>query len=860
MALFQVVWNQDCPMRRHTLAILVVLFYSFWPLLAQETVNIAPSIDGTYVFFRDSDGVTAPTEFSVTLTLSHGTATLVSTPPKAGYTDSGSYSYSSGKLSSFVLPRMGKFARRGSVTLSNGTLTLPFKLMSTGVGTSTWHAPKTEENSANDSQPLNKLLDEILKEYEDRIPLQVKTVLLELSGTSARKLLNSGIAWNMAGYIPEAAFLLARSARLDPAPPTLNNLAHVLSLDDEAVSARKVLLSARRSAPSNPYILNNLAFADYQLQRYSEAEMASRKAVSFAPEPDFYWNLCKILYAENKYGESRAACAEAETRGIKKMLYPGASPKGSSGKTGDEGSGGTPDGPHEGGDAGGPPAPDGPPAPGADNGDNRGEDLKPPSSNDDEAALNAAPIDPDSSIIGQIGKRDTANDGKEPKPYRFPRNSKPLRELNPKAGDWVGHWEGDKVMGCINRVRNFGEGLTTTKVHENLCHYAQKTSFDVDENGNITGKGQAIYVIYDKADAYATMMLPLPVPPGGFFATFPGGYRVREFDIEGVVQPDGTVLIGGRSMKPMMLLNVYAFTKVYPWNVFPPPADDASKPGVLQIQRHDGTWTMEATRRGIKTGMNYQTVIYKTRQKRNMVKCCRVYCEKPVEAKDSGDNQTIKDVKCSLGAGPASLTASKDGLEGELDLGAVKVSSSGEGMKGEASVGGVKISGSSENLSVEVDTGAITAKVGADYGKPGDIAKLMKAQQANSCATPEGVNENAGTESMDLNLKLGDGNLIAQNVGFSNQRNPITGDETFSVGFSGSASVGEGLKGEASWGAKLIVNSRCGFGVSFNAQESLGGEKSGSGDIFGHEVSAKGSCSLERSQEVTVWASSTILE
>ncbi len=45
-------------------------------------------------------------------------------------------------------------------------------------------------------------------------------------------------------------------------------------------------------------------------------------------------------------------------------------------------------------------------------------------------------------FIGQIGKRDRAHDQKEPKPFEFPSNPKPLAELSKAAGQWVGHWEG----------------------------------------------------------------------------------------------------------------------------------------------------------------------------------------------------------------------------------------------------------------------------------------------------------------------------------------------------------------------------------------------------------------------------------
>ena len=106
---------------------------------------------------------------------------------------------------------------------------------------------------------------------------------------------------------------------------------------------------------------------------------------------------------------------------------------------------------------------------------------------------NVPDADPDSTIIGQIGKRDREHDQKPPKPFEFPSNPKPLAELSKAAGQWGGHWEGYKVTGCIKRTRDFGSGLAKTRVKENICHYAKSLSFDVDEHGKIKGEGEVLY-------------------------------------------------------------------------------------------------------------------------------------------------------------------------------------------------------------------------------------------------------------------------------------------------------------------------------------------------------------------------------
>jgi tetratricopeptide (TPR) repeat protein len=195
-------------------------------------------------------------------------------------------------------------------------------------------------------------------------------------------------------------------------------------------------------------ILNNLAYADYQLKRYQEAEMAALRAVSIEPLPDLYWNLCKIVTAQRRYGDALKYCNEAKDRGIQKILYPGK--RGGGSKAGDKPAGDNP-----------PPPPDAPPGPDGPPGESRGKDLKGPASNDDEAAENAPEADPEDSIIGQIGKRDKAGDQRPPKKPHFDNNEKPLAETNAAAAEWVGHWEGDKVMGCIKGIE---QGVNRTHI------------------------------------------------------------------------------------------------------------------------------------------------------------------------------------------------------------------------------------------------------------------------------------------------------------------------------------------------------------------------------------------------------------
>ena len=441
----------------------------------------------------------------------------------------------------------------------------------------------------------------------------------------------------------------------------------------------------------------------------------------------------------------------------------------------------------------------------------------------------AADADPDATIIGQIGKRDRAHDQKEPKPFEFPSNPKPLAELSKAAGQWVGHWEGYKVTGCIKRTRDFGTGLAKTRVKENICHYAKSLSFDVDEHCKIKGEGEVLYVFYGKADQYATMMMPIPVPPGGFFATFPGGYRTRKFKVEGTVTPDGSVYIGGRPTKPMYLLNVMMFQKIYGWNVFPPPANNVPKYGILHIGKRGDQLTMEATATIAASGMTFETLIFKTDERFNMVKACKIYCQE--EAIKGAKSAKIDKVKC------------------------------------EASVGPVTIEGNEEELGVKVDMAGLKVSAGANYGKKGDIGKLVKDEATSGCGGLEDESKRAvGTESLGIS---------AGGAGFSNQRNPITGDESFSFGVDmspklPSVDLGNGATGSNSLtgSAKLVVDSHCGIGAKFSISQKtsvkVGGDSEFGGSeadgVAGMKMGASCSASETTTLSATAWAGSNIVD
>lgn len=805
--------------RAASLRIAFIFLFSFFnPLGAPGQVpqEQSASIDGSYTFVQDSNGGKAPANLRITLKLANGTAVLFSSPSQPMYSDRGSYEFQGGVLKRFVLPLIGKFVANKPASLQAESLTLPFMLLSPGAGTSTWQAPQV----AVAHLPANvaTLIDQIIARMDLRIPPQVRNYLMQSitpGRNQAAQYMRLGTALNFAGQIPEAIWALAHAAKLLPDTHILSNLGHVLSLDADYAEARTILLAAHAASPENHFILNNLAYANYQQDKFEQAEMAERKAVALNPEPEYLWSLCKILRAQHKEIEGKKYCDAAVDKGMLFILNPQPKkpdqPQPPSEKPPDE-----------------KPPGDQPPPPDEIPPETR-PDLKPPEGNEDQGAENAPDADPDETIIGQIGKRDRAHDQKPPEPYNFPSNPQPLAELSKTAANWVGHWEGEKTTGCIHRTRKFGSGMAMTMVKENICHYAQKLSFDVDEKGTIDGQGEAVYVFYGKADNPALMMSPVPLPPGGFFATFQGGYRIRKFKIQGTVMPDGTVSIGGRPEKPLYLLNIYMWQKIYGWNVFPPPPDHPGQPGILKIGKRGTEWTMEGTSHNNVSGMNYETVIYKTSRKFNMVKGCKIYCSKEPMAQSMGIEKKVEEAKCGASAGPIEIKGNGSVIEASA-----KVSTPGGMNLGEI-------------------------KVEANYGKPGELEEAMKKEATAGCAVAgegEGGEEGETPGSVKAHAKV-------LNFGFSVERNPIAGDETFGLGVieaEGPKMETEegGVKAEVTPKAsfQLVVNSHCGFGMKWEvkAEVATGAE----GEVGETKVGA--GCSKEVSVEGTAWAGSNIVD
>jgi hypothetical protein len=147
-------------------------------------------------------------------------------------------------------------------------------------------------------------------------------------------------------------------------------------------------------------------------------------------------------------------------------------------------------------------------------------------------------------------------------------------------------------------------------------------------------------------------------------------------------------------------------------------------------------------------------------------------------------------------------------------------------------------------------------KVEANYGKPGAIQEAMEKEAMAGCASSEEGESGEEPGSLKAHAKI-------LNFGYSVERNPIAGDETFGLGVieangpSFEKEVG-GVKGGVTPKAsfQLVVNSHCGFGMKWEVKAEAGAEV----EREMGETSVGVVCTQEASVEGTAWAGSNITD
>jgi hypothetical protein len=498
------------------------------------------SLDGIYKLQKESDGRTPKSDALIQIGFQNGQVQLRAVQPGQVFEDDGTYRVSGGKL--FLdLPKMGLHIAGQSFTLDNGVLTLPFKVLGSGAGTSTWVSTwKPSESSEETGRPRSTLqvIVESLREAESQDNAKQRKEMDDRAnlrgsftkGGKARVYYAQASAMFIHGYYYEAWYGFAQAAHDEPSNAIyLNNLAMVLIELDKLDDAKVLLDWTVKVFPRLDPPMGNLGVLYLKRGEYKKAMAILDRAMQISPKTGLY----QYAYGKALEGLGRKSDAQGYFEAAWHNGYAGSGREGAPGN----GAGGS------GGGAAGP------------GGSGSGHQA---------GGGSAAP-----SRGGARGRPGAPGGGQEGRNEGIPK-------------EWVGHYEARYVRASSgldkndpkNRFTAFGKGLTTTMIDLQTLACAKSFSMDIDSSGRIRGRGKVMFVYRGKANNPMMSLMPMPGmaggTPGNFGTNLKNGFQVRDWNFHGRVNPDGRVTIEGMPQGKLDLLNVGKWQKISPWSPMPP--------------------------------------------------------------------------------------------------------------------------------------------------------------------------------------------------------------------------------------------------------------------------------------------------
>jgi hypothetical protein len=489
-------------------------------LVASAAVTAAPAPTGTWRHFKDSDGQVPKAGATVEISFANGTFTFRAVQPGETVADRGTFTVDGRRITvEFAAMEQGK--RSGPFSVSTDTLVLPFPMLSTGKGTSTWMRPAAVESFLKKvpprpagPEPMPQLLARLEKVAEaygndrERAAIDQRAAARAgaYKGGQAEAYYAQGAILYMKGFYREAWYAFARAAVLKPTNAVyLHNLATTLQEIGPARDARTLLEWTTRNYPNLDPPFGALGTTCLQLKDYACAGQALARARALAPENGLYdYATGRLLEAQGDKAGAQAAYNTAFGKGY--------------GGSGNEGGRQTATG----------------------------------------AAARAA------------NPKSAAPPAAKPRPAQPPAQ----RDRIPDA--WVGRYQAKVVSAKSgfdgDAATTFGKGMTSTTLSLKTLACAQSFDMQVSKSGAITGRGRLMYVYQGGGASPAMMLAPAAAAAGagGFAVNLKDGKQFRDWNFRGQVAPDGAVEIEGIPDEPMDLLNVGKWEKHRPWSALPP--------------------------------------------------------------------------------------------------------------------------------------------------------------------------------------------------------------------------------------------------------------------------------------------------
>ncbi len=544
----------------------------------------AQNISGKYILVKDSDGKTPRGGAEISITFSPGKFSLKAAMPGQTVTDIGTWKIT-GSTMTISFKEMEQGTKTGPYSLNNGTLTLPFMMLSNGKGSSTWQ-------DAAGYTPPPAVTTTTGAIFEKAITATKKTgqycsMLDERAAAMAKKMNNNlsaayytnALTFYFKNYPVEALYGFAKAAQLQPTNGLyLNNVAKLLMNIRKYDDAIVLLRDASRRFPNTPSPWGNLAAAYYENNNIPKADSMIRIARRLAPDNGLFCYVEGLI--EKKKGDpvkSKKSFAEAASLGY----------------TGEETEG--------------------------------------------NPAKNATPRKSSKKPKNGKGK----NNQSQPKT----KDEKIAQYEGHYEAEVVSARSGENAKDANTK---FGDGMASTTINLQTLACTKNFSMDISRSGFISGGGQVMYVYQGGASAPITGMAPPPLAAanGNFTTNLKDGFQIREWSFTGTIDEEGNIEIRGLPSGDLDLLNVGKWQKIKTWSPLMPDAAGAAMKGPfhmkMEIDEEGEPYIsiddyLELGDKLIRK-VHYQTFIYRSDE--NITPDCDY--EEPEEAPKCGAREFIK--------------------------------------------------------------------------------------------------------------------------------------------------------------------------------------------------------------------------
>jgi hypothetical protein len=495
-------------------------------LLFAGLVTDAQTLQGKYTLVKDSDGKSPKNQAVISLTFAPGTFKLKAAMPGQTVEDNGTYKITGNNIT-IIFKEMEQGKQTGPFTNVDGTLTLPFKMLSNEKGSSTWQKEGTLPAAATVvTGTVPQIIAQTLADakskakYYEQVDKNAATTAKKLKGNMAQAYYINAMVCYFKNLRPDALYGYAKAAQLQPTNGLfLNNLALLLMDNSKYGDAIALLKEVTRTFPNLASPVGNLAIAYYKTNDMVRADSANRIARRIDPQNGLYcYTDGKIKEKKGKKEEAQKSFEEAWDLG-----YAGEGREGAKGKN------------------------------------------------------------------ASVAKSPTPVKSSKPNTNK-PKTNKPQTKEE-KLAQWEGHYEAEVASArsgetAADANTKFGDGLGSTNINLQTLACAKEFSMDITRMGNISGTGKVLYVYQGGAAAPAMGMIPAPVAGtmGGFTTNLKDGFQIRDWSFSGTIDEEGNVEINGMPSGELDLLNVGKWQKIKTWSPLPPDGPGAAMKGPFHMK------------------------------------------------------------------------------------------------------------------------------------------------------------------------------------------------------------------------------------------------------------------------------------